>query len=219
MTRLASTLASIWQLSLPYFRSEDRFAGRILLAVVVAFELATVAINYQFNLWYERFYNALQDRNWDVFIWELGIFSFLATLFIAAAVYQLYLSQWLQIRWRRWMTGNYLDVWLGASNHYRMQLLGDAADNPDQRIAEDIQIFVERTLTVSLGLINSIATLVMFTYRLWKLSEAAPLYIGGTEVAHFEIVVPQRRVVEPFDQGGRTVCPWVGLHLHLQQIE
>ncbi len=183
MTRLASTLASIWQLALPYFRSEDRFAGRILLAIVVAFELMTVAINYQFNLWYERFYNALQDRNWDVFIWELGIFSFLAALFIAAAVYQLYLSQWLQIRWRRWMTGNYLDVWLGASNHYRMQLLGDAADNPDQRIAEDIQIFVERTLTVGLGLINSVATLAIFTYRLWKLSESAPLHVGGAELA------------------------------------
>jgi putative ATP-binding cassette transporter len=183
VTRLAATLASIWQLSVPYFRSEDRIAGRALLAVVVVFELVTVTINYQFNLWYERFYNALQDRNWDIFIWELGIFSFLAALFIATAVYQLYLSQWLQIRWRRWMTGNYLDVWLGASNHYRMQLLGDAADNPDQRIAEDIQIFVERTLTVSLGLINSVATLAVFTYRLWTLSASAPLYIGGAEVA------------------------------------
>ena len=60
------------------------------------------------------------------------------------AVYQLYLNQWLQIRWRRWMTRQYLDHWLGGANHYRMQLLGDAADNPDQRIAEDINLFVER---------------------------------------------------------------------------
>ena len=63
--------------------------------------------------------------------------------FILLAVYQLYLNQWLQIRWRRWLTSSYLDHWLAGANHYRMQLLGDAADNPDQRIAEDIQQFIE----------------------------------------------------------------------------
>ena len=67
----------------------------------------------------------------------------LAAAFIVLAVYQLYLNQWLQIRWRRWMTNEYLDHWLADANHYRMQLLGDAADNPDQRIAEDIKQFIE----------------------------------------------------------------------------
>ena len=67
----------------------------------------------------------------------------LATVFILLAVYQLYLNQWLQIRWRQWLTRTYLDHWLEESNHYRMQLLGDAADNPDQRIAEDIKGFID----------------------------------------------------------------------------
>src|SRR5262249_31843868 len=84
--------------------------------------------------------------------------------------------------WRRWMTGDYLDRWLGGSNHYRMQLLGDAADNPDQRIAEDIQKVVEQTLTLGLGLINAVATLVVFTYPLWPLSAAAPLHLWGAEL-------------------------------------
>ncbi|HXF89782.1 MAG TPA: ABC transporter ATP-binding protein/permease [Xanthobacteraceae bacterium] len=181
MTGIATTLATIWRLAAPYFRSEDRAAGRALLAAVIAIELAIVAINYQFNLWYERFYNSLQDRNWNTFIWELGIFSVLAGAFIGLAVYQLYLNQWLQIRWRRWMTGAYLDTWLAGSNHYRMQLLGDAADNPDQRIAEDIQMFVERTLTIGLGLLNAILTLAAFTYRLWTLSSTTPVYLWGAE--------------------------------------
>jgi len=178
---LATTLGAIWRLAVPYYRSEDRLAGRTLLAAVIAIEVAIVAINYQFNLWYERFYNSLQDRNWNAFIWELGIFSLLAAVFIGLAVYQLYLNQWLQIRWRRWMTGVYLDTWLAGSNHYRMQLLGDVADNPDQRIAEDIQMFVEKTLTIGLGLLNAVLTLAAFTYRLWTLSSTTPVYLWGAE--------------------------------------
>jgi putative ATP-binding cassette transporter len=178
---LATTLGAIWRLAVPYYHSEDRLAGRTLLAAVIAIEVAIVAINYQFNLWYERFYNSLQDRNWNAFIWELGIFSLLAAVFIGLAVYQLYLNQWLQIRWRRWMTGVYLDTWLAGSNHYRMQLLGDVADNPDQRIAEDIQMFVEKTLTIGLGLLNAVLTLAAFTYRLWTLSSTTPVYLWGAE--------------------------------------
>jgi vitamin B12/bleomycin/antimicrobial peptide transport system ATP-binding/permease protein len=179
VTGLTSSLAAIWRLAIPYFRSEDRFAGRLLLASVIAIEVAIVGINYQFNLWYERFYNALQDKAWQPFVIELGIFTLLAAVYIMLAVYQLYLNQWLQIRWRRWMTGAYLDVWLSGANHYRMQLLGDAADNPDQRIAEDIQMYVDRTLSIGLGLLNAIMTLVTFSYRLWTLSDQAGLELFG----------------------------------------
>ena len=90
-----------------------------------------------------RFYNALQDKNWDAFVISSAIFCLLAAPYILLAVYQLYLNQWLQIRWRRWMTRTYLEHWLDRANHYRMQLLGDAADNPDQRIAEDIKQFID----------------------------------------------------------------------------
>ena len=80
------------------------------------------------------------------FTYQIGFFCVLAAFWIALKVYQLYLNQWLQIRWRRWMTARYLGGWLHDANHYRMQLLGDAADNPDQRIADDVKLFVEQTL-------------------------------------------------------------------------
>jgi len=178
---IASTLATIWRLAVPYFHSEDRRAGRILLIAVIATELSLVAINVLLNQWNNRFYNALQDRNWDAFVSELMFFCLLAAAYILLAVYQVYLNQWLQIRWRQWMTRAYLGNWLGAANHYRMQLLGDAADNPDQRIAEDIQLFVERTLTIGIGLLSALVTLGSFVVILWTLSVAAPLHIFGTE--------------------------------------
>jgi putative ATP-binding cassette transporter len=178
---IPSTLRIIWRLAAPYFRSEDRWAGRILLAAVVAIELALVGIDVLINTWNNRFYNALQDRNWDAFVSELLFFCMLAAAFIVLAVYQLYLNQWLQIRWRRWMTQRYLEQWLDGANHYRMQLLGDAADNPDQRIAEDVQLFVERTLVVGIGLLSSVVTLGSFVFILWSLSNEAPLVLFGSE--------------------------------------
>jgi putative ATP-binding cassette transporter len=179
VSRLLSTLAIIWRLARPYFFSEDRWAGRVLLGTVIAIEFSVVAINVMLNQWNNRFYNALQERNWDAFIYEIGFFCVLAAIYIVLAVYQLYLNQWLQIRWRRWMTRHYLDHWLAGANHYRMQLLGDAADNPDQRIAEDINMFIDRTLAISVGLLSAIVTLVSFVVILWTLSAAAPLHLFG----------------------------------------
>ena len=179
MSRFFSTLAVISRLALPYFRSEDRWPGRILLAAVIGIELGIVAITVLVNSWNNRFYNALQERNWDAFVSELLYFCGLAAIFIVLAVYQLYLNQWLQIRWRRFMTERYLEGWLDHANHYRMQLLGDGADNPDQRIAEDIKSFVESTLSIGIGLLSSIVTLGSFIVILWSLSEAAPLHLFG----------------------------------------
>jgi vitamin B12/bleomycin/antimicrobial peptide transport system ATP-binding/permease protein len=99
------------------------------------------------------------------------------------AVYQNYLNLWLQIRWRRWMTQTFMRQWLNTANHYRMQLLGDAADNPDQRIADDLQMFVQNTLSIGLGLLNSCVTLCSFVVILWTLSEEAPLHLFGASFA------------------------------------
>jgi vitamin B12/bleomycin/antimicrobial peptide transport system ATP-binding/permease protein len=107
------------------------------------------------------------------------VFSILAAAFIVTAVYQIYLQQWLQIRWRRWLTGRYLGRWLGQGTHYRMRLKGDQADNPDQRIADDIRQFISSTLDIGIALLGSIVTLVSFVVILWNLSSATPLMIGS----------------------------------------
>ena len=185
MRETFSTLAVIWRLASPYFRSEDKWPGRTLLAAVIAIELAIVGINVLLNSWNNTFYNALQDRNWDAFVYQLGYFCILATAYIFLAVYQLYLNQWLQIRWRRWLTQTYLEKWLAGPNHYRMQLLGDAADNPDQRIAEDVRDFIDAgasgtgILPIGLSLLNATVTLASFAIILWNLSATAPLHVFG----------------------------------------
>lgn len=182
MNGIGPTLSAVRRIATPYFRSEDKWAGLALLAAVIAIELATVAITVLLNSWNNRFYNALQERDWDGFVREIVYFTVIVTIFIVIAVYQLYLNQWLQIRWRKWMTERYLGDWLHEANHYRMQLQGDAADNPDQRMTDDVKLFVDRTLNIGIGLLNSTVTLISFVAILWGLSNAAPLHLFGRDV-------------------------------------
>jgi putative ATP-binding cassette transporter len=207
VNNIRSTLATVWRIATPYFRSEDKLAGRALLAAVIAIELALVGIDVLLNQWNNRFYNALQEKNWDGFVREIAVFSALATCFIALSVYQLYLNQWLQIRWRRWMTSQYLGEWLHGANHYRMQLQGDAADNPDQRITDDVKLFVERTLDISVGLLSSVVTLASFVIILWGLSAASPLTIFGSEFAIPGYLVWGALIYAIF---GTALTQWIG---------
>jgi vitamin B12/bleomycin/antimicrobial peptide transport system ATP-binding/permease protein len=207
VNNIRSTLAIVWRIASPYFRSEDKLAGRVLLAAVIAIELSLVLISVLLNQWNNRFYNALQEKNWDGFVREIGIFTLLATFYIALSIYQLYLNQWLQIRWRRWMNSTYLGQWMHDANHYRMQLRGDAADNPDQRIADDIKMFVDQTLNIGLGLLNAMVTLASFVVILWGLSAAAPLHIFGREFAIPGYLVWGALIYAIF---GTALAQWVG---------
>ena len=217
MNNIRSTLATVWRIAAPYFRSEDKWAGRALLAAVISIELSLVAIDVLVNQWYNRFYNALQEKNWDAFVWELGVFIVLATINVAFSVYNLYLNQWLQIRWRRWLTSRYLGEWLYDANHYRMQLRGDAADNPDQRITDDVKMFVDQTLGITVGLLSSIVSLASFVVILWGLSAAAPLHVFGGEFAIPGYLVWGALIYAIF---GTALTQWIGsplVHLDFSQ--
>jgi putative ATP-binding cassette transporter len=183
MAGVFAFLRDVWSLSHPYFRSEDRWVACGLLAALVLLNLGLVYLNVLFNEWNNLFYTSLQDKDWLVFIHQLVRFSWLAALFIAVAVYQLYLNQMLQIRWRQWLTSNYLDRWLTNRTYYRLQITDRGTDNPDQRIAEDLRAFVASTLSLSLGLLSAIVTLISFSGVLWGLSGPLPIQVAGHQFA------------------------------------
>jgi putative ATP-binding cassette transporter len=221
VNKIRSTLATVWRIAAPYFRSEDKWMAWGLLTAVVVIELAVVGLTVLFNRWNNVFYNALQEKNYDVFTYQLGYFCVLAAFWIGLKVYQLYLNQWLQIRWRRWMTDHYLGGWLSDANHYRMQLQGDAADNPDQRIAEDTQMFVDRTLTLGIGLLSAVVTLISFVFILWGLSEEAPLHLFGRDFAIPGYLVWGALIYAAFGTVLTHLIGWplVGLNFQQQQFE
>lgn len=172
-------LRDIWRLARPYWFSEDRWAGRGLLAVIVSMSLALVFITVLLNKWNNAFYDTLQNRDLKGFYHQLGIFCVLAAAYIVIAVYQLYLNQMLQIRWRRWLTERFLDRWLSGRIYYGLQMRGSGTDNPDQRIADDIGNFVSQTLTLSLGFLEAVVTLVSFIGILWGLSGTFSVTVAG----------------------------------------
>jgi len=176
-------LRDTWRLIKPYWKSEERFIAWLLLAAVIILTLAMVYMNVLFNDWYNSFYNALQEKDKTGFWKLMGRFCILATIYIVMAVYEFYLNQMLQIRWRRWLTDNYLSEWLSDRAYYRLQLSGNPADNPDQRISEDMKFFVDQSLELSLGFLNAIVTLGSFVGILWGLSGPLEISLNGNPVS------------------------------------
>jgi vitamin B12/bleomycin/antimicrobial peptide transport system ATP-binding/permease protein len=211
-----------WRLAKPYWLSEDKKWAWGLLAAVIALNLISVYINVRLNFWRNDFYNTLQELDEGAFFKQLGVFALLAGSFIGVAVYQLYLQQMLQIRWRRWLTRQYLTDWLEGKAYYRLQLEGNETDNPDQRIADDMNRFTEGSLGLSLGLMNSVVTLFSFLSILWTLSGPLPISLGS----YGSITVPGYLVwcALVYAVGGTFITlkigkPLVGLNFTQQRYE
>jgi vitamin B12/bleomycin/antimicrobial peptide transport system ATP-binding/permease protein len=177
------SLSLLRRLAVPYFRSADRWSAYILLVLVIGVQMAVVAMTVLLNRWYNGFYGSLQDRNWNAFTQQIIYFCLIAAAITLLSVYQLYLNQWLEIRWRRWMTKSFLARWLSGATHYHVQLSSDPTDNLDQRIAEDIRLFIEQTLTIGVGLLSALMSVLSFVVILWRLSDGAPLHLFGSTYA------------------------------------
>jgi vitamin B12/bleomycin/antimicrobial peptide transport system ATP-binding/permease protein len=202
MRGLGPFLRDAWRLALPYFRSEERWPARALLASIIALNLTTVGINVILSFWNRAFYNSLQDKDWDSFISLLLLykrtpdgsimpgFCLVAALYVTVAVFRIYLNQWLRIRWRRWLTERFLGEWLGGQAYWRISLTAGSADgygtdNPDQRIADDLNEFTTETLSLSLGLLSSVVSLFSFVAILWGLS--GPLTLLGFTIPGYMV--------------------------------
>src|SRR5262245_29813791 len=172
--RSRSFLRDAWRLVLPYWRSQDRRVALSLLGTIVALNLAAVYVLVLLNAWNRSFYDALDQRDFAVFAHQLGVFCLLAPAYIATAVYPQYLTQTLEMRWRHWLTDEFLRGWLGDRVYYRFEHAHRATDNPDQRIAEDLRLFTNGTLALVTGLLNAVVTLAWFVGSLWTLSGPPP---------------------------------------------
>ncbi|WP_339528947.1 ABC transporter ATP-binding protein/permease [Pseudomonas mucidolens] len=165
----------VWQMVAPYWRSEEKARAWGLLLAVIALSLFSVAISVWINHWYKDFYNALEKKDTAAFWQLIGYFAMIAVVAILGAVYRLYLTQMLTIRWRAWLTEKHFARWLGAKNYYQLEQ-GGYTDNPDQRISEDINSFTSNTLGLGLGLLRNVVSLVSFSIILWGVSGSIEVY-------------------------------------------
>ncbi|WP_087721587.1 ABC transporter ATP-binding protein/permease [Pandoraea sp. PE-S2T-3] len=209
-----------WQLIRPYWVSEKRWEGRRLLLLVIALNLAVVFINVRLNAWNARFYDALDKRDWPIFTSSLMEFAVLAFSFIIIATFRTYFRQMLEIKWRQWVTDTNLTKWFTRQAYYRIER-DHLADNPDQRISEDIRTLVNSSLALSLDLLTTLVSLFSFVTILWTISGAVSFALGTMNVTvpgYMVWVAALYAVVGSFFifKVGR---PLVGLSYRQQQVE
>jgi putative ATP-binding cassette transporter len=227
-------LAQVRTLSLPYFRSEERWKARAMLAAIVALNLGAVYLLVQINEWNRLFFDALQNKDAAAFWTQLARFAVLAFVYITVAIYRFYLTQLLELRWRAWMTAQYAARWLSDHAFYRIELArftradtdrpDDPAaqpDNPDQRIQEDINLFTTQTVGLSMGLLNASVTLLSFVGILWSLSGPFAFTLGGTSwtIPGFMVWMALLYALAGSWLAHRIGRPLIGLNFRQQRYE
>ncbi|MDT9678255.1 ABC transporter ATP-binding protein/permease [Pseudomonas sp. JV414] len=164
------TLRNFWRLARPFWASEEKYPALLLLLATVLMTLCLVGINILTNFWNLHFYNALQALDYAGFLLGSLQFILLQIGMAAFTVGAFHFQQKLTIRWRRWATRNMLDQWLASQRYQKLKLTETEVDNPDQRIAEDIDLFIIKSLKLSLGLLTSVVSLFSFLHILWQAS-------------------------------------------------
>lgn len=169
-------LRNAWHLIKPYWKSNEKWSAWGFVIAIILLNVLTVQVMVLLNEWNRVFYNALQELNKPAFMAQIIQFFWILGFFLIVFLSKFYCVQYLHIRWQRWLVHEYLGFWLKDQAYYKMQMIKDPTDNPDQRISDDIQSFVLLTLTLSAGIFNSILTLVSFSVILWTLSGSLPLF-------------------------------------------
>ncbi|MBQ9405410.1 MAG: ABC transporter ATP-binding protein/permease [Desulfovibrio sp.] len=182
-TRSASTWKMFWHIFCGYWVSEKKWEAWGLLTVAIALNIGQAWLLVLFNRWQKPFFNMFDHKDFSMF-WSYTLeFVLIAFSFILAAAYGVYLQRTLRIRWRIWLTKAYVRQWMEKQAYYRLQVLGSEADNPDQRISEDVGDFVKLTLELLLGFSRKMTILLAFCSILWNLSGVLTFQVGSTVFA------------------------------------
>jgi putative ATP-binding cassette transporter len=170
------------RLAFPYFSPRGDAGWWPLLSVllVLLLAIASVRLSVLFSYYYNGLYTAMQELDAPTFWLYVVLFAVLATIHVARVMFELYVQQALVIRWRAWLTDRMIGDWLDGRAYHKGRYTKAAVDNPDQRIQEDINSFPDNSITLGIGAISALVSLVSFTIILWSLS--GPLNILGVEV-------------------------------------
>lgn len=170
-------------LGLYWTRKESRKSWIGFISVILL-SVCNVYLSVRFNEWKNAFYTALQNYDAEATIQELILFSELAALYILAAWSIFYIRRVIALHWRKEMSTQFIDYWMRNKRYYYIELIHRQMDNPDQRISEDIDLFIGRTIQFTIGIFNAVLTFVSFVFILWNLSGIIPLTILGF---HFDL--------------------------------
>lgn len=169
-------------LARPYWTSDEKLKAWLLLSAMIALQFVEVYATAQLTYALAGLFDALDAREFDKLLGEFLLWGALFALFISAFILELNLRYQLIVRWRQFLTGTYLDTYLSNGIYNQVELNDYGLDNPDQRIAADINNFVTRTLDLSMALLGNIGRLFAFGFILWTVSGDLPIPLAGRDI-------------------------------------
>lgn len=175
--------ATLWRrfahIAAPYWRtSDERWRAAGMLGLLILLLLGQTGFNVLFNHETGEFTSALAAGDAERFWASIWRYTFI--LAAAVPIYGLYyyVRDILGLRWRRWLTQHFLVRYFSDRAYYRLN--ADAGiDNPDQRIAEDINSFTQQSLYFSMIVLSSVIQLVAFASVLWTISQGLVYFLLG----------------------------------------
>lgn len=217
-----NTLKIYWRLIKPFWCSYRRWMSWLLLAVVIAMTVVQVYLTVEFNRWSGEFYTALQHLEGEKIYRLLTEFIWLSIGMILLSGYSSYYSQKLSIRWRAWMTEHIISHWLSDQHHHFLLKKSQAdLDNPDQRIADDIDLLVQLSIDLLLSFLGSLLTLFSFVFILWELSGSLSFTLAEHQI-HIPGYMLWLCII--YTILGSVLTQWIGkplkqLNVHQQKCE
>lgn len=171
-------LKNFYSLSKPYWGRKSNWLAWLIVGVVIGIGSVITYLNVQISDWSKGFYDALSNFEIEKSYTLLNEYFIYISIFIVINAYRTWLRKLLIIRWREFMTKQFLEKWLSKQIYYRLAHR-KKMDNPDQRIAEDISIFIEYTIELTLSLIFNIIQLWAFFMVLWNLAKSPEFTLFG----------------------------------------
>ncbi len=177
---MVTFFSQLFRLSRPYLGRLSQWYIWALFVFIVGLGSTVVYLNVRINAWSQQFYDALGAFNTSLIYDLIKEYSVYIAIYIVVVVYQEWLTKFLIIRWRSAMTRAFIQSWFAERAFYSMALKG-TMDNPDQRIAQDIDLFVEKVVRLSISLVSTLTRLFSFTIILWTLSGVQRFTLWGQE--------------------------------------
>ncbi len=172
-----------------YWNSEYRWRVRGAVLLLILLTVAQVALAIWISYWHRDLFDALEARALGELLHLTLSFVLIFVLTMAVTALHLHVKRWVQLDWRRWLTGLLLDRWLLQAHHYRLRFSAGEHDNPDGRIAEDIRIATEVAVTMAHSLLYSVLILGSFIDILLAVSGSATLPGTALEVPGFMVLM------------------------------
>jgi putative ATP-binding cassette transporter len=175
-------LKQFWLVASQFWRGRAKRTAWFLTASLLVTIAVQLVIQYQLTVWNRTIFDALENKNSEVVLFQAMIFPVIAVASVASWVVLVYLRMTTQRRWRRWLAGHLTDRWLNEGRYYQLNLVKGDHENPEYRMAEDLRLATESPVEFVVGIVSATLSALTFIVVLWTIGGSLTVPLGGNSV-------------------------------------